>query len=811
MTPQDTPSNVQAVRRIDENANSSNIIHLVCHSDPSSGKDIILWEDIITAFKTNDVIHVRSGTVVLPFLKGADFKSLEPLRIAAVHGVTLDVVIGGQLSQKELSMVSLQESLPDTAQMIGTATNSNTTTTTITTVTTALRRNPAGGLVEAAMDAYRNNENPAFGPKLRGPQALVDETSSSSISDTRPTPQKPISSSETPSPQRSGSVDSSSFHETMKKAKLGDMNAQHALGEMYYYARGGVQQDYNAAMEWYTKAAIQGHAKAQNDIGYMYDVGLGVSRDYDRAMIWYRKASDQGSASAQYNIGDLYEKGLGVTQDYSAAMEWYQKAASKGHAHAFSNIGFLYSRGLGVPQSYPLAMEWYRKAADQGLSSAQFNVGVMFETGRGVPIDIAAAKEWYRRAAAGGFTRAKEYLDDLEHNGEEQKQTTPEVKKKMTPQEAHSSTQAVHRADENGNSSSSSNITHLVCHSEPSSGEDIIRWEDIITAFKTNNVIHVQSGTLVLSLQKLGLNSIAAVPEATSGVIVGDQLSEEELSMVSLQETLPDTLLNFGSLTNPNATTTITAATAATVRRNPVGGSVETAMGAYSNNENPALGPRSRGPQAPVEEISLDPTSDSLPTPQMPMSSTETPLLQSSTFANSNDFRVTMKLAKLGDRSAYYTLGDMYYNATGVQQDYKVAMYWYTKAADRGHMGAQYSIGAMHENGVGVPQDYHQAMKWYQEAANEGFLMAQHAIGTMYRYGRGVTQDESLAMDWFHKADKLGSIVAPFNLGCMYENGEGVEIDLARALNFYMKAAERGNNNAKKSVARLNVSSYIPS
>ncbi|KAF9904924.1 hypothetical protein EC991_002224 [Linnemannia zychae] len=108
---------MQAVRRINENGNPpselalSAIIHVACHSDPSSGKDIVLWDDILAAFKA-DVIHIRSGTFVIPFLKGPDFKNLDPLRIIAFPGVTLDVIVRNQSGEQDFSMQSLQKSLP---------------------------------------------------------------------------------------------------------------------------------------------------------------------------------------------------------------------------------------------------------------------------------------------------------------------------------------------------------------------------------------------------------------------------------------------------------------------------------------------------------------------------------------------------------------------------------------------------------------------------------------------------------------------------------------------------------------------------
>jgi hypothetical protein len=48
----------------------SDIIQIPCLSDVTSGQDIILWDDILTAF--TDVVHVCSGTAILPFLQGPD-------------------------------------------------------------------------------------------------------------------------------------------------------------------------------------------------------------------------------------------------------------------------------------------------------------------------------------------------------------------------------------------------------------------------------------------------------------------------------------------------------------------------------------------------------------------------------------------------------------------------------------------------------------------------------------------------------------------------------------------------------------------
>ena len=82
------------------------------------------------------------------------------------------------------------------------------------------------------------------------------------------------------------------------------------------------RQDYATALRLWRPLADQGDARAQNELGTMYDNGLGVPKNYAEAMNWFRKAADQGDASAQYALGLAYEGGLGVPQNYAEAAKW---------------------------------------------------------------------------------------------------------------------------------------------------------------------------------------------------------------------------------------------------------------------------------------------------------------------------------------------------------------------------------------------------------------------------------------------------------------------------------------------------------
>lgn len=84
-----------------------------------------------------------------------------------------------------------------------------------------------------------------------------------------------------------------------------------------------------------------------------------------------KKAAEQGFAIAQCNLGYMYQNGYGVEQDYSKAIEWYRKAAEQDYARAQNDLGYMYKYGYGVGQDYSKAVEWYRKAAANGNIKAE--------------------------------------------------------------------------------------------------------------------------------------------------------------------------------------------------------------------------------------------------------------------------------------------------------------------------------------------------------------------------------------------------------------------------------------------------------
>ncbi|MCC8978669.1 tetratricopeptide repeat protein [Bradyrhizobium acaciae] len=99
-----------------------------------------------------------------------------------------------------------------------------------------------------------------------------------------------------------------------------------ALGRLYYSG-----QKFDEAFRLLSRAAAQGSALAQSNVGNMYFNGQGVTKDEGQAAAWFRKSADQGYSEGQHNLGVLYENGRGVQKDLDQAVAWLQKAATQGY------------------------------------------------------------------------------------------------------------------------------------------------------------------------------------------------------------------------------------------------------------------------------------------------------------------------------------------------------------------------------------------------------------------------------------------------------------------------------------------------
>src|SRR5262245_32543956 len=150
------------------------------------------------------------------------------------------------------------------------------------------------------------------------------------------------------------------------------------------------------AMRYYLAAADRGHAGAMNDLGGVFEYGVGVPKNMVTALMWYERSAGLGHAGAMAHIGHLSEDGLEVPQDFANARHWYEKAAALGNATSMNNLANLLRYGRGAVLNLPAAANWYLKAAQLGVASAMNSLGELSEFGTGVPRseERRVGKEW---------------------------------------------------------------------------------------------------------------------------------------------------------------------------------------------------------------------------------------------------------------------------------------------------------------------------------------------------------------------------------------------------------------------------------
>lgn len=157
----------------------------------------------------------------------------------------------------------------------------------------------------------------------------------------------------------------------------GDVLARMWVARAYSRGRLGYPRDEKKAramadllIDAVRRQAGQGSVEAVFLMGTASDEGLGMTEDPAQAVEWFLKAAAEGHTLAEHNLGNAYAAGRGVTVDRAAAVAWWLKAALKGDAVPQLRLGEAYEQGLGVDADLVAAKRWYAAAAARGNAAA---------------------------------------------------------------------------------------------------------------------------------------------------------------------------------------------------------------------------------------------------------------------------------------------------------------------------------------------------------------------------------------------------------------------------------------------------------
>lgn len=131
--------------------------------------------------------------------------------------------------------------------------------------------------------------------------------------------------------------------------------------------------DYRAAVDTWRPLAAAGDADAQFNLGQAYKLGRGVPVDLPVAIEWFRKAAAQGHMQAIDNYG------LALFQDgkKSEALPWLEKSAARDEKRTQLVLGTMLFNGDGVPKDWVRAYALVTRSSQQGLPQASQTLAQM--------------------------------------------------------------------------------------------------------------------------------------------------------------------------------------------------------------------------------------------------------------------------------------------------------------------------------------------------------------------------------------------------------------------------------------------------
>jgi hypothetical protein len=155
----------------------------------------------------------------------------------------------------------------------------------------------------------------------------------------------------------------------LQVAAAGDPTARRVVGE--HYARGiWVKRDVAEAATWLRLASEDGVDAAGLVLAALLLRGEAEPAYPSEALDLLARAAAQGNADAEYNLGVCHRRGLLTPSDLDEAARWYRRAAARGQPSAQLALADLLRETAKGEAELVEAAQWYAAAAETGLPQA---------------------------------------------------------------------------------------------------------------------------------------------------------------------------------------------------------------------------------------------------------------------------------------------------------------------------------------------------------------------------------------------------------------------------------------------------------
>jgi hypothetical protein len=136
-----------------------------------------------------------------------------------------------------------------------------------------------------------------------------------------------------------------------------------------------------------------------DQLGTMFQRGVGVAQNEDKAMRCYEAAARVGHPGALYDLAGL-ELANRDPWARELAIALLREANALGNAYATHRLGRMHRTGHGVERDPERALGLFARAAERGFAAAHRDLAEMYQAGEGVEQDLTRAHEHLRLAEA---------------------------------------------------------------------------------------------------------------------------------------------------------------------------------------------------------------------------------------------------------------------------------------------------------------------------------------------------------------------------------------------------------------------------
>jgi TPR repeat protein len=176
-------------------------------------------------------------------------------------------------------------------------------------------------------------------------------------------------------------------------------------------AKAFAEGKFESAKVFFERCAKAGEVPCINNLGVLYDRGLGVRADPKQAINYYKTAAEKGLVLGVTNYAGAIAKGYEGSVDGKKIMALYVDAAAMGSPIAMGNVAYFRQirgwdkAGTAFPSDETI-VAYARVAEMRRLPVGAFALGLIYKNGFAVYQDVQLAEKYLLRASAMGDLRA---------------------------------------------------------------------------------------------------------------------------------------------------------------------------------------------------------------------------------------------------------------------------------------------------------------------------------------------------------------------------------------------------------------------